>query len=328
MIKFLRGTGIGPMLLLIVVTAALWAETFINPPQILISSGAGAMPLWNIILKFLNGSPLAAAITSFTMMLLLVIIMIRFNTSLFFIARRTYLPALFYILLYSIFPGDMVLNPALPAAIFLAAGLWRMMAAYRMNGIAYNLFDAALLVSVAGLFYAGAVWFVLLVFIGTIMLRSSDLREITLTLFGAILPWLVLYAVWYLTGGEMSDLTEIIRHNLFDESNALYWSRILVILVIVIALWFLPALAALVSELPTKKIRSRKIFALLIWMLVISAAVFALLPSVSVEITAIAAIPLSFIMANYCAFTRRILTTELFLWVTMLLIVISHLWPY
>lgn len=328
MIKFFRGTGIGPLLLLTLVTAALWAETFINPPQITAASGAGVMPLWNIIVSSIGESPLAAAIISWVVMLLLVVILVRFNTSLFFISRRTYLPALFYIILFSLFPGEMVLNPALPAALLVTVGLWRMMAAYRMNGIAYNLFDAALVVSAAGMFYAGAVWFVLLVIIGALMLRSPDLRELALTIFGAAMPWLVLYAVWYLMGREISSLSEIIRHSLFDDSSSVYWSRTLVILLLVITLWFLPALIGLVSEMPSKKIRSRKIFALLLWMLTISAGVFALVPSVSVEIIALAAVPIAFIMANYCAFTRSIVTAELFLWLTVVMIVVSRVWPY
>lgn len=328
MIRFFRGTGIGPLLLLTLITGALWGEYFINPPQTLTSAPDELMPLWNIIHSFLSGSPMAAVFASFSVMLLLVIIIVRFNTTLFFIPRRTYLPALFFIVFYSVFPGEMVLNPSLPAALFIIVGLWRMMAAYRMNGIAYNLFDAALIVSFAGMFYASALWFVVLVIIGLLTLRSPDLREISITLFGALLPWVVLYAVWYLTGKDLSDLTEIIGNNLFEEAAPVYWSRTLIILLIVIALWVLQALGTLLSELPSKKIRSRKIFTLLLWMLVICVAVYLLVPSVSVEITALASIPLTYIMSNYCAFTRRIATAEIFFWLIAVMILISRLWPY
>lgn len=328
MIKLFRGTGIGPWLMMTIIAGALWAEHFIDPPENLAPAAGTFMPLWRIIHAFLAQSPFMAVVASFAILLLLVIILVRFNTTLFFIPRRTYLPALFFIIFYSVFPGDMVLNPCLPAALFVTIGLWRMMAAYRMNGIAYNLFDAALIVSFAGMFYAGALWFVLLVIIGLLILRSPDLREIAITLFGALLPWVVLYAVWYLTGRELSDLTEIIGNNLFEDSPSVFYSRTLIILLILMALWILQALVTLLSELPSKKIRSRKIFTLLLWMLTLCAIAFVFVPAISVELMALAAIPLAYIMTNYCAFTRRIVTAEIFFWLIAVMILISRLWPY
>jgi len=193
--------------------------------------------------------------------------------------------------------------------------------------MAFNFFDAAVLISSAGMFYAGSIWFVLLVFTGALILRSPDFREITVTLAGALLPWIILYAIWYLTGGSMSELTEIIRHNLFDKMPSADWNRTVVILLIVIAVGFLPALLSLIRDMPTQKIKSRKTFELLLWMMVICAAAYAITPSVSVEISAIAAIPVSFIMANYCAFTRRLVITEIMFWLTIVMFIVARLWP-
>ena len=67
------------------------------------------------------------------------------------------------------------------------------------------------------MFYAGAFWFVLLVMIGLLILRTPDFREITITIAGALLPWMVLYAVWYLTGRELVRPYGDHRHNLFDR---------------------------------------------------------------------------------------------------------------
>jgi len=326
MIKLFRGTGIGPLLVMILIAVALWFQYFINPPQEMLPPGGDAMPLWGLIFEPLSGLPLLSVILSFVLMVIMVVVMIRFNTTLFFIPRRTYFPALFFIIFYSAFPEVMILNPALPAALLIMLGIWRMMDAYRINGMAFNFFDAALFISSAGMFYAGSLWFVLLVLTGALILRSPDFREIIITVAGALLPWIILYAVWYLTGGSMSDLTEIIRHNLFDKMPPVSWSRALIILFIVIAVAFLPALLSLFREMPTQKIKSRKTFELLLWMMVICAAAYALAPSVSVEMNAITAIPVSFIMANYCAFTRRLLTTEILFWLLAIMIVVSRLW--
>jgi hypothetical protein len=328
MIKFFRESGISPVLVMALITVALWVQYFIVPPQPIPPSGEGAMPLWNLVFNQLATLPLLSVVLSSMLMAFVAVVMIRFNTSVFFIARRTYFPALFYIILYSSFPGAMVLNPALPATLLILAGLWRMMSAYRLNGVVFNFFDAALLVSSAGMFYAPSVWFVLIVIIGVLILRSPDFREISITLAGALLPWVVLYAVWYLTGSNLSDLTGIIQHNLFDKAPSVHWSRTLIVLSIVIAVNFLPGVLSLFREMPTKKIKSRKTFELLSWMLVICAAAYAFLPSVSTEMNAIAAMPVAFIMANYCTFTRRLIMTEILFWIMAAMIVISRFWPY
>ena len=327
MIRFFRGSGIGPMLLLTLSALALWIQYLISPPRLMEVSGSDPMPVWGLIANALEGSPLLAVILSFALMLIVAIVMVRFNTSIFFIPRRTYLPALIYILLYALFPGEMVLNPALPAALLILAGMWRMVSSYRVNGMTFNFFDAALLISSAGMFYAGAVWFIILVIAGAVILRSPDSRELTVTIAGALLPWIVLYSVWYVTGGNVADLTEIIRHNLFDQMPPVYWGRTLVILLAVTGLNFIPPLVALVSEMPTYKIRSRKTFELFLWMIVLCAAIYIFIPAVSAEMNAITALPVAFIMANYFAFTRRLTTAEIFFWLMVIMLIISRLWP-
>ncbi|MFN2314536.1 MAG: DUF6427 family protein [Bacteroidales bacterium] len=327
MIKFFRGSGIGPVTMVTLAALALWVGYFITPPLMVQPSGDQPMPLWGLVTRALEGLPLLAVILSFALMLLVAIVMVRFNTSIFFIPRRTYLPALFYILFFALFPGEMVLNPALPAALLILAGLWRMVSAYRVNGMAFNFFDAALLISSAGMFYAGSVWMIILVIIGALIFRSPDLRELTITVAGAILPWLVLYAVWFVTGGDLTDLTDIISHNLFDDQTSDFRSRTLVILLVITGLNLIPALLSLLREKPTYKIRSRKTFELFIWMIFLCAVAYILVPAVSLEIIAVAAIPLAFIMANFIAFTRRLIAAEILFWMMVIMLLVSRLWP-
>ncbi len=62
--------------------------------------------------------------------------------------------------------------------------------------------------------------------------------------------------------------------------------------------------------------------------MVISAAAYIFVPAVSAELMAVAAMPLSFIMANYMAFTRRVVTAEILFWMMAAMIVVSRIWPY
>jgi hypothetical protein len=328
MIRFFRGSGAGPVLLLILAASALWIGYIIRPPQLTLTADSLQMPLWSMITQAMSGSPLMAVLVSFVLLLAVAIMMIRFNTAIFFIPRRTVLPALLYVLLYSVFPGEMIMNPALPASLLIVAGVWRMITSYRVNGMTYKFFDAALLISSAGLIYAGSVWLVLLVFIGALVLRSPDVRELVLALVGALLPWIVMYAVWYITGGFPGELTEIIRHNLFDQVPSVYWSRALVILLIIAGLNFIPSLFSLLRDMPTYKIRSRKTWELLIWMIVICAVAIGFVPAVSAEMAGVAVVPVSFIIANYMTFTRRLAVVEMLFWLMVIMLVVARMWPY
>ena len=328
MIRFLRGSGAGPVFVLILTALGLWGEYFISPPRLADTPGIHTMPLWTYISGAFEGSPLMAVTVSFALSLALAIVLVRFNISIFFIPRRTILPALLFLLLYSVFPGEMVLNPALPASLLIVAALWRMISSYRVNGMSFKFFDAALMISSAGLLYAGSVWLIPIVFIGALILRTPDFRELILAVAGALLPWIVMYAVWYVTGGDPGELTDTIRNSLFGEAPSVYWSRTLVILLIVTGLLFLPSLVYLAREMPTYKIRSRKTYEILLWVLVICAAAYIFIPAVSAELMAVAALPVSFIIANYMAFTRRTVTAEILFWIMVTMIIVARLWPY
>ncbi|MCK7537467.1 MAG: hypothetical protein MZV63_44180 [Marinilabiliales bacterium] len=222
MIRFFRGSGIGPMLLLTLSALALWIQYLISPPQLMEVSGSDPMPLWGLISNALEGFTAAGGHP------LICPDADRGNCNGevqhldLLHPTQNLSPCSDIHTFYALFPGEMVLNPALPAALLILAGMWRMVSSYRVNGMTFNFFDAALLISSAGMFYAGAVWFIILVLIGALIFRSPDSRELTVTIAGALLPWIVLYAVWFVTGGDVSDLTEIIRHNLFDQMPPLY----------------------------------------------------------------------------------------------------------
>ena len=327
LIRLFRGTGPGLIVLIVLAGAALWAETFLNPVSVNMASASDPMPLWSVMTGMISHSVKTQVIVAFVLMLLVVFILVRFNISIFFISRRTFFPGLIYVLLYSLFPTHMVFNPALPAALLIMLALWRMMGSYRQNGVAYNFFDAALLISTASLFYANAIWFLVLVFVGTMLLRSPDLREIFVAIIGALLPFAFLYAIWYLTNKDIIDLNVLIINNLFEKAPQIVWGRTLIILLAIVAINLIVALYTLLADITTKKVKSRKTFAMLLWLLVISIAVFAAVPSASVEIMAIAAIPAAFVISEYYVFTRRLLVPEILFDLLIIMMVIARVWP-
>ena len=75
-----------------------------------------------------------------------------------------------------------------------------------------------------------------------------------------------------------------------------------------------------------KKVKSRKIFSLLIWVGVIAILIYFISPSASVELVYILAIPASYILAHYYIGVRRKkIVPEILFTGTLLLVLLIHL---
>jgi hypothetical protein len=324
LLKLFRGTGPGTVLLIILAAAGVWISAFLQPhfPSTFLYD-LHPMPLYGIIKSLLGKSAISGVLFSFALLVVISFLLVNFNTTVFFINERTFLPAILYILLSGIFPACQALNPVLPAALLLVIALRRMMDAYRKNEIAYNFFDAGILISTGSLFYANMIWFGLLTIIGIAILRTGNVKEIMLALLGLATPLIITAGVWYVTGNEMKQLLNLADQNLFEKAGSYSFSRVSVTGLIIVGMCSLISLSFLLSAISSKKIKSRKTFTGLIWILVISLAVFFALPSSSVEMVYITSVPLSYIMAHYFVFSRKKILPEVLF--TLIFIIVAAL---
>jgi hypothetical protein len=327
LLKYFRGAGPGEVLMIFLVAIGVWMSAFINPH---ISSSfiydTNPMPLYGLLKQVIGVKALYGVIFTFVMVLLLSFLIVNFNTSHFFINERTFLPAAIYLLFTGLFPYYQLLNPVLPASVFLMLAIRRIMDAYRKSGTAFNFFDSSLLIGIGSLFYANLVWFALLAFIGIAILRTGNVKEIIISVIGLATPVILTVAVYYVTGKDLDSLFDVFRFNLFSQSGEYYFSRITITGLIIIGLIILVCLVHLISLLNSKKIKARKTFTELIWALVLSFAVYFALPSASVELIWLAAIPASYIIAHYFIFSRKKLFPEIFFASLFIIVIVMQIW--
>ncbi len=325
LLRLFRGTGPGVIFLTGLTLAGLWISAFIDPQapgQAVYETNP--MPLYSLLRYIAGTSPLAGVIFSFAMMVVMVFLITWFNTSVFFINERTFLPALFFILICGLYPECRVMNPVLPGALFLMLALIRIMNTYRISGTAFNFFDAGILISAGSLFYMNLIWFWLLVIIGIALLRTWNLKETAISVLGLITPYILILGLYYVLGKDIGAYLADIRINLFGETQGYDFSRLTIIVLILWALVFLVCLSFLVMKMNTKKIKSRKTFFLLLWSLVVASAIYFLLPSASVETIYLTGIPACYIMAHYFVFARKKLMPEIMFSGFFLLVVLIH----
>jgi hypothetical protein len=326
LLKILRGTGPGVVMLIFLVSSGIWLNAFLDPHiPASFHYDINPMPLYSLLKGLAVKSALGSTIASFVMVILMTFLLVSFNTTIFFINERTFLPSIIYILFIGLFPYNQIFNPVIPSAIIFMIAIKRIMDAYRKNGTAYDFFDASMLISIASLLYANLIWFGLLSIIGIALLRTGNLKEILLAILGLCTPPAITAAIYYVIGKDLMALASTVVFNLFGEAGSYYFSRVTIMGLIIIGLICLVSIFYLLSVMNGKKIKSRKTFSLLIYVFLISVIVFFAVPSVSVELIYIAAIPLSFFLTHYFVMVKRRLMPEILFTAFVLIVAVIQI---
>lgn len=320
LVKRFRETSPGAIFLIVIVILFTWTGAFLNPQH---PSDFGfdvkPMPLFGFLLHMAGFNPLFSVIVAFIIAGFVSYLMVSFNTSVFFISERNFLPALLFILLTGIFPVQHVLNPVLPAAVFLILGVQRIMYSYRVQGTSFSFFDAGMLIGTGTLFYASLIWLGMLLLVGIAILRTLNLKEIIISVLGLATPSFVLYGFFYVTGRDMDSMRDAVTWNLFTKDVDFIFSGLNIAVLLISGVVILISVVQLLSAINAKKIKSRKTFVLLFWALLIIAAEYFIFRSVSVEIFWLAAIPPTYFLSHYFVFSRKKILSEIMLSVLFVL---------
>ena len=327
LLRIFKKTSPGVIFLIIVILIAIWVSAILNQrlhPRFIYETDP--MPLYGLIKLMIHNSHNLGVIISFLMVSLMAFLMVNFNTTVFFINERTFLPALFYVLFGGFFPDQQLLNPVIPASIFLILAIIRIMDGYHKTGTAYNYFDAGILISTGSLFYANLLWFGLLVIIGIALLRTGNLKEIVISIFGFLTPYLITFGLYYVIGKDTGALMKLLGDNLFTRSTYYPFPRLTIVALIFSGSLILVSIIQLIRHMNTKKIKSRKTFSLMIWTFLISITVYFALPSASVEIVWLTSIPVSYFLTHYFVVVKKKLVPEIFFSLLFVFILFIQIW--
>ena len=327
LIRQFKGTGPGTIFLISVTLLAVWVSAFIRlKSHFSLYFDLDPMPLYGILTDIIATNPLPGIIFSLLLVSVMAFLIVNLNTNIFFINERTFLPALFYILISGLFPQYQLLNPAIFSAMFLMLAIRRIVDAYQVPGTAYSFFDAGILIGTGSLFYANLIWFGLLVIIGILLLRTTIIKEVIISVIGLVTPFILTFGIYYVSGKDLKDFSSLLKYNLLGKQAGFSFTHLTTIALILAGLCTLVSIIYLFRLVNTKKIKSRKTFSLLLWLFVIAAVVYTVVPSVSVEIIWIAGIPVSYFWTHYFVFSKKKLVPEIFLSLFLILILFIQIW--
>lgn len=312
--KKFRETGPDVVILIGIILLLTWTGAFLHPH---LPSDLGfdikPMPFFDLLMSVTCFSSLFSVIVACLLVLIIAVLLVNFNTSAFFISERNFLPALIYILLSCYLPQFQILNPVLPAAVFLILAIRKIIESYKVQGTAFSLFDAGMLISIGSLFYASLIWFGLLLIIGIAILRTGSIKEVIISGLGLATPAFIVYGFFYVTGKDMDSMLSALSYNLFAKNGNVIIQEMTLVVLIISGIIVLMSVAQLLSAINSKKIKSRKTFILLLWTFFIIAGVYLLFDSVSAEIIWLAAIPPSYFLSHFFVFSRSRLLPEIML---------------
>jgi len=192
---------------------------------------------------------------------------------------RNWFPGLFYALTASALPDYLFVSPPLVAATFVPFSLWRVYKAYQKPNMSGAIFDGALWIAVASLFYPPGLWFLVAAYAGFEVVRVFRLHERFVFLIGALVP-LFLTWLWYFwqdRGAEFrdthwADLFQLYHFDAVMDTKFVLKTALMIVLILV----FLFGLGSLYSR---KGIQAQKFVSVLYWFLIVGALTALMCPT-------------------------------------------------
>ncbi|MEI6696108.1 MAG: DUF6427 family protein [Bacteroidota bacterium] len=292
----------------IVTALIIWIKAFISAD---ISYAPLNAPLYDII-KWMLGNHLYLKISlSFALLILQALIFKRILSSNDLSPKNTLLPAFLYVVLMSSFGNFQNIQPLLFANLFIILGLQTIFNAYSKAESYEQIFNAALMISIASQFYFPV--FIFMFFIWLVLLIFSILkwREWLISLLGFITPYLFLGCFYFLTDRLQNKLLD---YRLFFKNINLQHPHLQVshiIFLCILALFFIIALIVTSSRLSERSIFYRKKIIVLITFSILSILSFIFAKDFFIFQLGLLFIPFSFFFANFIVQIKKIILSEI-----------------
>jgi hypothetical protein len=300
-----------PLLLLIsgiIFCVTLWVATILHP-------GTTIYPYKDITLlapffDWIHSFPLVKEVLGFATLLLMASTWNRIITKHSLLGQSTWLPFFFILILLSCRTSLIGFYPALASSFFLVFFLDRLISSYKKERALSDIFDAGLFVGIATLFYIPAMVFLVLLWIGLLIIRAPNWREWVCSIIGFLIPFAFTFTYnlvffpgypWYnkITGEFVYRYVHL----------SFSWEQITLIVIIVFtvigSLWFF------INRVKENVLKSQKFWSLLLWFIFISSFAVLICPVKDSRAFSILAIPGSFILSVYFLKTRSKFIPEL-----------------
>lgn len=305
LIGFIKHNRAASIVILPIAMLLMWIYGFFNRVVPLTDHAA---PLYKLVVGGISDYPMLITLISFALIFCQAILINYLVEKNEIIDTTTYMPALAYIILMSLQPEMFSLHPIVIANLFMLLVVHKLMQTYRKETAYSDAFSTGFFISIAMLFYVPSVVFILLLWIGFILIRPFIWREWVISAIGLILPWIYLLFI-YFWNGKLGMLEydaiyyTIITPRKFIDVFSFAIAEYFQIVVLLIASVF--ASGKLLSSYGKGTVRARNNLLLLVWFFVLAFASVFLAPEYSIPHLSFLSIPFAIFLSSYLLFAKR-----------------------
>lgn len=326
LLNYIRSNRASYIVLLPIIGIALWLQTFISGEITWQVFDEHPMPLHYLIDILLKDYPFFYNLPAIALVFVMAFLILRINEKYMIIETRSYLVAFFLIVLQSALLPMNRLHPGLIAAVFILFALDKLFDTYKEDSRFTNFFDAGLLISISSLFYFNSIYLIIALWLGMTLLGNFSFRNWLLSVIGILLPYFLCWSYFYVSD-KLVWFSNTIENNFIlknpgTDLNIADYVFFLFLLVMIVL-----ASLKVARELQTSKISTRKYMRVFLGVFATILALYFFIPSASIEMLPVFAIPLSFLLSYYFIAIRSHWLGNILIVVFILLILGIQLFP-
>lgn len=309
-------------LIILILSGILWLPTFFTAVIIPVDQ-VEPMLLYKLIFNVFSFHIVLSKLLSWFFLLFQAYLLVMISGKYMLIQSRSFLPALFFLLIVSFYPDLKQFSAASIGGLFMIISINYFLDIPDKESFSYRFFESGLFLGIGSLFYAKLIFFLPVLWIAAIILRKFDWRELVMAVFGTALPYLFIVAIDFLRDEYPFEIFLSLKENMSIaeiplQANFNFWliAGTLLLMTLLSSIYML-------KIFQFRKIFIRNYYLILFWLFIISLIVFALFSSGDMGIVYIISIPLSFIFSNYFYNARKTRGNR-FLFVLVLLVFVFN----
>jgi len=283
---------------ILLISMSFWIKGFLSPFQNLENSSP--MPLYQLAMTILNNMRLQYFFGLILFILQMLYLLVISNNFKIF-NENFFLHLFIFTLLVHSQTALHQLYPVYFSNLLLMMGVFRIFKSTNSDNAIHDYFEAAFLISFASLFYFNMLFFLLVVWIGLLVIRPLIWREWVASVIGAFIPYLFVSSYYFIVvDTQYFWLFELLKHIKFG------FTPLKLDLVFVFTFGF-SVFFIFIQSVKNKNltISTRKIKVLLQWILFIALLVFLFIDRNIIQFVFIFAFVASFILPNFLVDIKR-----------------------
>ncbi len=294
-VRFAKSNNSAALVLLPLIAIVIWIFGFISSSFVPVN---GTMPFYELIARPLALIPWLNTFIALALVVLEAFILNYIVNENDAVSKKSYLPALLYIVFMSCDMALLTLHPLIFSNLFLLFAVSKIFHSYRKDIAFSQVFDAGFLISLGSLFYFPSVIFLPVIGIGILLFRPFLWREWAIFIIGALTPYVFIFT-YFFWNDSLDYIWQKMSFPVFFQKPALDGPGSFYFLAGVIGVILLLSYSNLFNGLSGGAQKTKKALILMIWLSVPALVPIFIASQFSMIYFSAIAIPASVICSNY-----------------------------